>query len=696
MEKYNVSGMSCAACSARVEGAVKKVPGVTSCAVSLLTNSMSVEGDADERKIIEAVERAGYGAAKAGAPSLPEREKKGDAEREIKRLVVRLVTSASILLVLMYFSMGHMMWGFPVPAVFENHVFSGTFQMIVAASVMIVNSKFFISGTKAALHAAPNMDTLVALGSASAFIYSTVNLFIMISAQGAGDSETVMKYGMDLYFESAAMIPTLITVGKLLEAISKGKTTSALKGLMEIAPKSATVEKDGEEIKIGIEELSVGDIFIVRSGESFPADGVVIGGAGSVDESALTGESVPSDKETGDSVSAATLCSSGYFKCRAEKVGSDTLLSQIIKTVSDAAATKAPIARIADRVSAVFVPSVIAIATVTFIVWMALGKSLPFALGRAISVLVISCPCALGLATPVAVMVGSGVGARHGILFKSAESLEQIGKTEYIALDKTGTITSGTPVVTDVIPYGVSKDEFVRIAASIERMSEHPLARAVAGSYKGAASLDVAGFETLPGCGVKGVVTETGETLEGGSVKYIVSKYEVPKDTQSEASSLSEDGKTPILFVKGGRYLGLIALADTIKPDSAEAVSELKGMGVDVVMLTGDNEKCAAKIGRDAGIDRVVAGVLPTEKSDHIKELKQKGRCAMVGDGINDAPALTAADTGVALGAGTDVAIDAADVVIMKNSLKDVSAALRISRRTIKNIKENLFWAFIY
>ena len=692
MKQYDVTGMSCAACSARVEAAVSKVEGVTSCSVSLLTNSMGVEGTASDEAVIKAVTDAGYGAAVKGAAKSAAEDPLRDTETP--KLVKRLIVSGAILLVLMYFSMGHMMWGFPAPKVFDDHIFSGTFQMLLAIAVMVVNGKFFTSGTKAVLHGAPNMDTLVALGSAASFAFSTVELFIMIAAQSSGDSETVSRLGMNLYFESAAMIPTLITVGKMLESLSKGRTTDALKSLLKLAPKSATVERDGAEREVPIEDVCIGDIFIVRSGGSVPVDGEVISGSCAVDESALTGESIPSDKETGDRVFAATIVRTGYIKCRATRVGEDTTLSQIIKTVSDAAATKAPIARIADRVSRIFVPAVIGVALLTLAVWLILGKSFSYAVARAITVLVISCPCALGLATPVAIMVGSGVGAKHGILFKTAESLEETGKCATVVLDKTGTITEGSPVVTDVIPYGVTEDELLSFAASLEAQSEHPLASAVTEYAKDTPRLEVTDTEILPGNGLRG---KAGcGTLCAGSVRFISTEAEVPPAAQNAAAALAEEGKTPMFFAKDGSLIGIIAVADKIREDSAKAVSELRNMGVGVVMLTGDNRRTADAVGREAGVDEVISEVMPSDKAQKVTELKREGLCAMVGDGINDAPALALSDVGIAVGAGTDVAIDAADVVVMKSRLTDVSAALRLSRKTLKNIKENLFWAFIY
>ena len=715
MEQYNVTGMSCAACSARVEKAVGKVPGVTACSVSLLTNSMGVEGSASQADIIKAVEEAGYGAspkgaAKAqasegtsGAPSWADDEALKD--KETPKLKKRLIYSIIILVVLMYFSMGHMMWGWPAPKAFENHVFLAVFEMLLAIIVMIINGKFFTSGFKSVLHGAPNMDTLVALGSAASFGYSLVELFIMILAQGNGDHATVMKYGMNLYFESAAMIPTLITVGKMLEAMSKGRTTDALKGLMQLAPKTAVLWVDGQEKEVGIEAVKSGDIFVVRPAASVPVDGVVIEGATSINESALTGESIPVDKAEGDTVSAATINQQGYIKCRATRVGEDTTLAQIIKTVSDAAATKAPLARIADKVSAVFVPAVIGIAVLTLAGWLIAGKAFSFSIARAISVLVISCPCALGLATPVAIMVGSGMGAKHGILYKTAASLEGAGRVQVVALDKTGTITEGKPRVTDFVPVGVTEDKLLSTAAALEAKSEHPLAKAVSEAAqdrktqaeKDGHSFDipeVSDFTALPGNGLSAKLQ--GTELLGGSLAFISSKAAVSEDASDKAKTLASLGKTPLLFAEGGKLLGIIAVADTIKEDSAQAIKELKGMGIRTVMLTGDNERTAKAIGDQAGVDEVIAGVLPDGKADVIKRLKAEGKTAMVGDGINDAPALTVADTGIAIGAGTDVAIDAADIVVMKSRLTDVTAAIRMSRATIRNIHQNLFWAFFY
>ena len=702
MEQYNVTGMSCAACSARVEKAVGKVPGVTSCSVSLLTNSMGVEGTAAPADIIKAVTDAGYGASLKGASR---GQKAGSAmdedalkDTETPKLKKRLVRSILVLFVLMYFSMGHMMWGWPAPAAFENHVFLGTFEMLLAIVCLVINGKFFTSGFGSLRHGAPNMDTLVALGSSAAFGYSLVELFAMILAQGNGDHHRVMELGMNLYFESAAMIPTLITVGKMLEARSKGKTTDALKGLMKLAPKTAVLWKDGAETEVPIETVQVGDLFVVRPGESIPVDGVVAEGSTAIDESALTGESIPVDKEEGDLVSAATVNQSGYIRCRATRVGEDTTLSQIIKTVSDAAATKAPLARIADKVSGVFVPAVIGIALVTLAGWLLAGKPFSFAIARAISVLVISCPCALGLATPVAVMVGSGMGAKNGILYKTAASLEAAGRAQTVALDKTGTITEGQPKLTDLVPaQGVSEEELLEKAASLESRSEHPLAKAVLEGYaqrSGGTPAEVADFTALPGNGLTAV--RDGKILTGGNLKFLQQTCRVDSALVRKAEELAQQGKTPLLFAEEGTVLGIIAVADTIKDDSRQAVKELQGMGLDVVMLTGDNERTAKAIGQQAGVDRVIAGVLPSEKAKVIEDLKKGGKVIMVGDGINDAPALTTADTGIAIGAGADVAIDAADVVVMKSRLTDVSAAVRLSRAVIRNIHQNLFWAFFY
>ena len=701
MEQYNVTGMSCAACSARVEKAVSAVPGVSSCSVSLLTNSMGVEGNASEAAIIKAVEEAGYGASKKGSkksvsagsnPAWADDETLKD--KETPKLKKRLVYSAAVLAVLMYFSMGHMMWHWPAPAVFDNHVFLGTFEMLLAIIVMIINGKFFTSGFRSLFHGAPNMDTLVALGSSASFGYSLFELFIMIVAQGSGDNETVIKYGMNLYFESAAMIPTLITIGKMLEAMSKGRTTDALKSLMKLAPKTAVIIIDGAETEVGIEAVKTGDIFAVRPGESVPVDGYITEGTTSVDESALTGESIPVDKMPGDTVSAATINKQGYILCSATRVGEDTTLAQIIKTVSDAAATKAPLARIADKVSGVFVPTVITIAVLTMAGWLLAGKDLGFAVARGISVLVISCPCALVLATPVAIMVGSGVGAKNGILYKTAASLEAAGRTQIIALDKTGTITEGHPVVTDIIPFETDEVALLRLAASLEAKSEHPLAKAITDKAEELVLYPVSDFSVIPGKGLEGSIN--GKKIIGGNRNYISHICIVPEKFLRKVDELSGSGKTPLLFSFGGLFAGIIAVADTIKEDSTKAVSELRNMGIHAVMLTGDNELTARAIGEQAGVDEVIAGVMPEGKADIIKKLKKLGKVAMVGDGINDAPALTLADTGIAIGAGTDVAIDAADIVLVKSRLSDVTAAIRASRATIRNIHQNLFWAFFY
>ena len=704
MEQYVVTGMSCAACSSRVEKAVSKVPGVTSCSVSLLTNSMGVEGTASEQEIIKAVTDAGYGAAKKGEGAEKTQSQAASAgedmlkDRETPVLKRRLVASLGFLIVLMYFSMGHMMWGWPVPGFMkDNHVMMGLLQMLLTIVVMVINQKFFISGFKGLIHRAPNMDTLVALGSGASFVYSTYALFAMTDAQMRGDMDAVMSYMHDFYFESAAMILALITVGKMLEARSKGKTTDALKGLMKLAPKTAVVIRDGKEVQVSIEQVQKGDCFIVKPGENIPVDGEVIEGNSAVNESALTGESIPVDKAVGDKVSAATVNQSGYLKCRATRVGEDTTLSQIIQMVSDAAATKAPIAKIADRVSGVFVPTVITIAVITMIVWLIAGQSIGFALSRGIAVLVISCPCALGLATPVAIMVGNGMGARNGIMFKTAVSLEETGKMQIVALDKTGTITSGEPKVTDIIPAaGVTEDTLLKCAYALENKSEHPLARAILEKAKeeNAGIEEVTGFQALPGNGLTAILD--GHTLYGGNHTFISSKVSVDGDIQKEAEQLAEAGKTPLFFGNEDRLLGVIAVADVIKEDSPQAIKELQNMGIHVVMLTGDNERTAKAIGQQAGVDEVIAGVLPEGKEQVIRKLKEKGKVAMVGDGINDAPALTRADMGIAIGAGTDVAIDAADVVLMKSRLSDVPAAIRMSRATLRNIHENLFWAFFY
>ena len=700
MEQYSVTGMSCAACSARVEKAVSAVPGVSSCSVSLLTNSMGVEGTAPEADIIRAVENAGYGASKKGKGVSENRGKPSWADdealrdRETPKLKKRLIYSAVFLIVLMYFSMCHMMWHLPVPAVFENHVFLGTFEMLLASIVMIINGKFFVSGFRSLFRGSPNMDTLVALGSSASFGYSLFELFLMIIALGNGDHETVMRYGMNLYFESAAMIPTLITIGKMLEAKSKGKTTDALKSLMRLAPKTAVLVIDGKETEVGIETVKPGDIFVVKPGESIPVDGRIVEGVTSIDESALTGESIPVDKKPGDTVSAATINQHGYILCSATRVGEDTTLAQIIKTVSDAAATKAPLARIADKVSGVFVPAVIGIAILTMIGWLIAGKDFGFAIARGISVLVISCPCALGLATPVAIMVGSGVGAKNGILYKTAASLEAAGRTQVIALDKTGTITEGRPVVTDIIPCGTDEGILLCYAASLESKSEHPLAKAIAERAKDVVLQSVSDFRAIPGKGLEGTVQ--GKKVLGGSRKYISSLTEVPDEYWKKTEELANRGKTPLLFMVDDIFAGIIAVADVIREDSAKAIAELRYLGIRTVMLTGDNELTAEAIGSEAGVDEVIAGVLPEGKADVITRLKESGKVAMVGDGINDAPALTLADTGIAIGAGTDIAIDAADIVLVKSRLSDVSAAIRASRATIRNIHQNLFWAFFY
>lgn len=701
MEQYNVTGMSCAACSARVEKAVSKVPGVTACSVSLLTNSMGVEGTASPQEIIQAVEHAGYGASQKGGEAKPPTTAEAEealVDHETPILKRRLIASLSFLVMLMYFSMGHMMWGWPLPSFYEgNHVAMGLTQMLLTIIVMVINQKFFISGFTSLLHRAPNMDTLVALGATAAFGYSTYALFAMTAAQVAGDLAGVMKYMMDFYFESAAMILTLITVGKMLEACAKGKTTDALKGLMKLAPKTATLLRNGQEVKVPIEQVQTGDIFVVRPGENIPVDGVVEEGSSAVNESALTGESIPVDKAAGDSVSAATLNQSGFLRCRATRVGEDTTLSQIIQMVSDAAATKAPIAKIADKVSGVFVPVVITIAAITTAVWLLLGHDVAFSLARGISVLVISCPCALGLATPVAIMVGNGMGAKNGILFKNAVSLENAGRTQIVALDKTGTITAGEPKVTDILPASdVKEKDLLYLAVSLEQKSEHPLARAVlqCGEEKQITPGEVTDFQVLAGNGL--VASCKGKMLYGGNYEFISRKLTVPKQLQEAAENLAQAGKTPLFFAQGKQLLGIIAVADVIKKDSPQAIQELRNMGIQVVMLTGDNERTAQAIAKQAGVDHVVAGVLPDGKEAVIRKLKEYGKVAMVGDGINDAPALTRADLGIAIGAGTDVAIDAADVVLMKSRLSDVPAAIRLSRVTLRNIHQNLFWAFIY
>lgn len=695
MKQYNIKGMSCAACSARVEKAVSKVSGVTSCSVNLLTNSMSVEGSAADSDIIKAVKNAGYGAS-----SIKNKEKAEDTSTEspIRPMRTRFITSLVFLLILMYFSMGHMMWSFPLPKFYDgNHIAMGLTQLLLTVIIMVINQKFFISGYKSLIHGAPNMDTLVALGATAAFGYSTFALFAMTKAQVAGDMELVEKYMIEFYFESAAMILTLITLGKMLEAYSKGKTTDALKGLMELAPKSANIIRDGKEVNVPVEEVVKGDIFIVRPGESIPVDGVVIDGHSAVNESSLTGESIPVDKEPDDKVSAATINQSGIITCKALRVGEDTALSKIIKMVSDASATKPHIARIADKVSGIFVPTVIAIAVVTIIVWLLIGKSAGFAIARGISVLVISCPCALGLATPVAIMVGNGKGARNGILFKNAAAIEETGKLKIVALDKTGTITEGKPVVTGIYPAkDITEEELLHIAGSLEYNSEHPLAGAVNQEIekRKITISPVKNFSALPGNGLLGEID--GVIVMGGNYRFISGHTADKEELKNISDKVSNEGKTPLIFAKDNHYIGTIAVADIIKEDSHKAVSELKKMGIHVVMLTGDNEKTAAIIGKEAGVDEVIAGVLPDGKENVIRELMKKGRTAMVGDGINDAPALTRADIGIAIGAGTDIAIDAADVVLMKSRLTDVAASIRLSKSTLRNIHENLFWAFFY
>ena len=702
MEQYNVTGMSCAACSTRVEKAVSKVPGVTSCSVSLLTNSMGIEGTASPESIIKAVEDAGYGASKKGAAqnSTSPNAAAEDAlkDRETPKLKKRLIASVGFLAVLMYISMGHMMWGWPLPVFLEgNHVSMGLAQLLLTTIIMVINQKFFISGVRGLFHKAPNMDTLVALGAGASYGYSIYALFAMTDAQMRGNAAEVMTYMHEFYFESAAMILTLITVGKLLEARSKGKTTDALKGLMGLAPKTATVVRGGEEVKIGIEQVQKGDLFVVRPGESIPTDGIVVEGSGAVDESALTGESIPVDKKEGDCVSGATINQSGFLRCKATRVGEDTTLSQIIHMVGDAAATKAPIAKVADKVSGVFVPVVMAVAVLTIIVWLAFGETIGFALARGISVLVISCPCALGLATPVAIMVGNGVGARHGILFKTAVSLEEAGKVDIVALDKTGTITNGQPKVTDILPVdGISEQELLETAFSLEKKSEHPLAKAIVeyGDEKKFTVPVVEDFQAVPGNGLTGTLNN--KTLIGGNLLFIEKSLSISEKIKHSAEQLASAGKTPLFFAKDNHLLGIIAVADVIKEDSPQAIKELKAMGIHVVMLTGDNERTERAIGEQAGVDNVIAGVLPDGKESVIRALGEKGKVAMVGDGINDAPALTRADVGIAIGAGTDVAMDAADVVLMKSKLADVPAAIRLSRGVLRNIHENLFWAFFY
>lgn len=705
MKQYTVTGMSCAACSTRVEKAVSKVPGVTSCSVSLLTNSMGVEGSATDQEIIKAVADAGYGASakdaegeKNGGANSAAASEEALADHETPILKKRLLYSVGFLLVLMYFSMGHMMWNWPLPAFMDgNHVMMGLVQLYLTVIIMVINQKFFINGFKSLFHGAPNMDTLVALGSFASFGYSSYALFAMTYAEHQGDAEAVMGYMHEFYFESAAMILTLITVGKMLEARSKGKTTDALKSLMKLSPKTAVVEKEGKETEVPVEQVRIGDVFVVRPGENIPVDGVVLEGNSAVNEAALTGESIPVDKQAGDRVSAATINQSGFIRCEATRVGEDTTLSQIIRMVSDAAATKAPIAKVADKVSGIFVPAVISIAVLTVIVWLIAGESVGFVLARGISVLVISCPCALGLATPVAIMVGNGMGAKNGILFKTAVSLEETGKVEIVALDKTGTITSGEPKVTDVLAAdGTSEEELLKLAYSLESRSEHPLAKAIVayGAEKQAEQIPVSEFKALPGNGLEGKVGDA--DVKGGSLKFAQSQTEISEKIKSQAEKLAEEGKTPLMFLKNGILAGMIAVADVIREDSPQAVKELQNMGIEVVMLTGDNECTAKAIGRQAGVDRVIAGVLPDGKEEVIRRLKEQGKVAMVGDGINDAPALTRADMGIAIGAGADVAIDAADVVLVKSRLSDVPAAIRLSRGTLRNIHENLFWAFFY
>jgi len=703
MEQYTVTGMSCAACSARVEKAVSAVPGVGACSVSMLTNSMGVEGSAAAAEIIEAVENAGYGAALKGAEQsekvgMPNANEEALKDKETPILKKRLFASLGFLVVLMYFSMGHMMWGWPVPAFFENnHIAIGILQLLLSGIVMVINQKFFISGWKGFVHRAPNMDTLVAMGSAASFLYSVYALFVMTDAQIKGDMAGVMHYMHEFYFESAAMILTLITVGKMLEAHSKGKTTDALKSLMKLAPKTAVILRGEEEMEVSIEQVKKGDIFIVRPGENIPVDGMVLEGNSAVNEAALTGESIPVDKAAGDLVSAATLNQSGFLKCEATRVGEDTTLSQIIQMVSDAAATKAPIAKVADKVSGIFVPTVISIAVITIIVWLLTGQTFGFALARGISVLVISCPCALGLATPVAIMVGNGMGAKNGIMFKTAVSLEETGKMQMVVLDKTGTITSGEPKLTDLVPNdGHTEEELLMWAYALERKSEHPLGKAILayGNEKNVTEMEVNDFKALPGNGLTAVCNSS--VLYGGNLKFIQEKAQISLLMKKQAETMAEEGKTPLFFAKDGELLGIIAVSDVIKEDSPQAVKELQNMGIHVVMLTGDNERTAKAIGKQAGVDEVIAGVLPDGKEQVIRNLQKKGKVAMVGDGINDAPALTRADMGIAIGAGTDIAIDAADVVLMKSRLSDVPAAIRLSRATLRNIHENLFWAFFY
>ena len=697
MKKFNVTGMSCAACSSRVEKAVSKVEGVQSCSVSLLTNSMGVEGSASEESIIAAVEKAGYGASVAGAEKKQSAETDQLKDKDTPVLMHRLIASVGFLVVLMYISMGHMMWGWPLPAFFaDNHIAMGLAQLLLCVIIMVINRKFFISGFKGLIHRSPNMDTLVALGSGASFVYSVYALFAMTDAQVKGNAELVMSYMHEFYFESAAMILTLITVGKMLEAHSKGKTTNALKALLNLAPKKATLLIDGKETEVTVDKVKKGDVFVVRPGESIPVDAEITDGSTAVDESALTGESIPVDKTVGDSVSAGTINKSGFIKCSATAVGEDTALSQIIKMVSDAAATKAPVAKIADKVSGIFVPAVIVIALITIVVWLLCGQTVGYALARGISVLVISCPCALGLATPVAIMVGNGMGARKGILFKTAASLEEAGKTQIAVLDKTGTITKGEPKVTDIIPFEITENELLKYAYSIEVKSEHPLAKAVIAKAQeiGLVPYEITDFKAESGNGLSGEYN--GEKIIGGSKKYISSLINISNDISSRADSLSKEGKTPLFFMKGDKLLGIIAVADVIKEESPKAIKQLQNMGIKVVMLTGDNERTAKAVGKLAGVDEVIAGVMPDGKEKVVAELKKQGKVLMVGDGINDAPALTRADIGMAIGSGTDIAIDAADVVFMKSKLTDVPAAVRLSRKTLRNIHENLFWAFIY
>lgn len=697
MKKFNVTGMSCAACSSRVEKAVSKVEGVQSCSVSLLTNSMGVEGSASEESIIAAVEKAGYGASVAGAEKKQSAETEQLKDKDTPVLMHRLIASVGFLAVLMYISMGHMMWGWPLPAFFaDNHIAMGLAQLLLCVIIMVINQKFFISGFKGLIHRSPNMDTLVALGSGASFVYSVYALFAMTDAQVKGNAELVMSYMHEFYFESAAMILTLITVGKMLEAHSKGKTTNALKALLNLAPKKATLLIDGKETEVTVDKVKKGDVFVVRPGESIPVDAEITDGSTAVDESALTGESIPVDKVVGDTVSAGTINKSGFIKCSATAVGEDTALSQIIKMVSDAAATKAPVAKIADKVSGVFVPAVIVIALITIAVWLLCGQTVGYALARGISVLVISCPCALGLATPVAIMVGNGMGARKGILFKTAASLEEAGKTQIAVLDKTGTITKGEPKVTDIIPFEITENELLKYAYSIEVKSEHPLAKAIIVKAEELSlnPYEVTDFKAESGSGLSGEYN--GEKIIGGSKKYISSLINISNDISSRADSLSEEGKTPLFFMKGDKLLGIIAVADVIKEESPQAIKQLQNMGIKVVMLTGDNERTAKAVGKLAGVDEVIAGVMPDGKEKVVAELKKQGKVLMVGDGINDAPALTRADIGMAIGSGTDIAIDAADVVFMKSKLTDVPAAVRLSRKTLRNIHENLFWAFIY